>query len=93
MKQIIETSKTVEQVFEDFKNSHFENLGAIPFCSSYIYLDNGEGLTSYVPFSIEAKNNQVVISMLIKDIPNYWRWQSDRIFEDAIDKVQVVLED
>lgn len=88
MKEIIKTDLTIEQVFENFDSITFENLGAKPYCSSYVYLDDGEGRSAYVNFSIEAKNNQVIVSMLKGDIPNYWRWQADEIFEDAVQKVK-----
>jgi hypothetical protein len=92
LKQIIETSKTIDQVFENFKSSHFDNLGAIPYCSSYLYLDNGYGRSCDAYFSIEVKANQVIVSMLKKDIPYYWQWQFDQIFDEAIEKVKGALE-
>lgn len=93
MKQTIITNKSIDESFVCFKDSHFENLGSIPYCSSYLYLDNGEGLNTYVYFSIEAKQNEVIVSMLKKDIPHYWQWQFDYIFDDAIEKVKGALED
>ena len=95
MKQIIETKKTIDQVFDDFKNNYyqgFSNLGAKPFCSGYLYLDDGYGKNTFVDFSIEVQNNKVIVSMLKQDIPYYWRYQFDYIFADAVEKVNGALE-
>ena len=95
MKQIIETKKTIDQVFDDFKNNYhqgFSNLGSKPFCSSYLYLDDGYGKNTFVDFSIEVQNNKVIVSMLKQNIPYYWRWQFDYIFADAVEKVNGALE-
>jgi hypothetical protein len=91
MKQIIETKKTIDQIFDNFKNSSFTNLAARPFCSGYLYLDDCLR-NDYVDFSIEVQNNKVIVSMLKKDIPYYWRWQFDYIFADAVEKVNGALE-
>ena len=92
MKQIIDTGKSIDTVFELFKNSSFSNLGAKPFCSGYLYLDDGYGRNDYVDFTIKVKNNKVIVSMLKKDIPHYWQWQFDYIFDDVMEKVNGALE-
>jgi hypothetical protein len=92
LKQIIDTNKSIDAVFELFKNSSFESLACNPFCSGYLYLDNGYGKNTFVDFSIEVQNNKVIVSMLKKDVPYYWQWQFDYIFDDAIEKVKGALE-
>lgn len=92
MKQVIDTNKSIDTVFELFKNSSLTNLACKPFCSGYLYLDNGYGKNTFVDFSVEVQNNKVIVSMLKKDVPYYWQWQFDYIFDDAIEKVNGALE-
>lgn len=93
MKDSFHTTLSVNDIFERLAVSHYENLGAKPFASGSIYLDNGEGRSAFVNYSIEAKDTGfIIVSMLKSDIPHYWRWQADEIFDEAFEKVKGVIE-
>jgi len=59
----------------------------------YEYLDNGEGRSGDVPYSIELFNNRAKVHVLKGDIPNYWRWMADEITESIREKVEGDLQE
>jgi hypothetical protein len=92
MKATIKTTLSLNDIFERFSQSGFENLGAKPFCSTYIYLDNGEGSMWYVPVHIKADDNGTIQVFVTKsEIPFSYKEFSEQILEDGIEKVQGAL--
>ena len=67
--------------------------GGENFVYGYEYLDNGEGRSGDVPYSIELFNNRAKVHVLKGDIPNYWRWMADEITESIREKVEGDLQE
>lgn len=65
--------------------------GGDNYVYSYEYLDDGEGHSADVRYSVKINDNNVEINLKKSDIPNRWRYDYDGILEGVAGKVESSL--
>lgn len=65
--------------------------GGDNYVYSYEYLDDGEGHSADVRYSVKVNDNNVEINLKKSDIPNRWRYDYDGILEGVVGKVESSL--
>lgn len=59
--------------------------------SGFEYLDNGEGDSIHLPFSVHVKEGEVDIHVQKRNLPNRWQWQFNDIREGIVEKIEAAI--